>query len=73
MFEYCPQHSPSIRSPRPLNYVGNIDCSSHGIYFMWTPHPVIMTIRDSREGPIIFLLYHYYRVGGPPKIYYGPG
>ena len=35
----------------------------------WTPHPVIVTIRDHRDyiRVIIFLLYHYYRVGGPPK------
>ena len=37
----------------------------------WTPHPVIMTIRDASNyirGPLLFLLYHYYRVGGPPKL-----
>ena len=37
----------------------------------WTPHPVIVAIRDNRDynyqGPLIFLLYHYYRVGGPPN------
>ena len=26
-----------------------------------------MTIRDNKD--MIFLLYHYYRVGGPPKGY----
>ena len=33
------------------------------------PHPVIVAIRDSKDyiRVLIFLLYHYYRVGGPPK------
>ena len=38
-------------------------------------HPVIVTQRDTEmmviifgcEGPLIFLLYHYYRVGDPPR------
>ena len=30
------------------------------------PRPVIVTIRD--KGPLIFLFYHYYRVGGPPNV-----
>ena len=36
------------------------------------PHPVIVTIRDNKDYVrvlfLIFLLYHYYRVRGPPKI-----
>ena len=39
--------------------------------FRWTPHPVIETMRDNRDyiiGPLIFLLYHYYRAGGPPNL-----
>ena len=35
------------------------------------PHPVIVTLGDNRDvfkGPLMFLLYHYYRVGGPPKV-----
>ena len=40
-------------------------------YLRWTPHPVIVTIKDKREhGSLILLLYHYYRVGGPPKEYH---
>ena len=42
-------------------------------YFRWTPHPVIVTIGDNRDyigSPLIFLMYHYYKVGGPPKSYY---
>ena len=41
------------------------------VYFRWTPHPVIATIRDSNYIKVfLFLLYHYYRVGGPPKVYW---
>ena len=35
------------------------------------PHPLIVTIRDNDDsirGPLIFLLYHYHRVVGPPKL-----
>ena len=38
-----------------------------GLYFRWTPHPVIATFRDNKDyirGPDIFLLYQYYKVGG---------
>ena len=28
-----------------------------------------MDNKDYIRGPLIFLLYHYYRVGGPPKFY----
>ena len=38
---------------------------------MWTPHPVIVTIGDNRDYIRVLLysyyIYHYYRVGGPPK------
>ena len=35
----------------------------------WTPHPVIVAIRDNEDCiRVIFLVYHYYRVGGPPKV-----
>ena len=43
-----------------------------GFTYRWTPHPVIVTIRDNKvyiRGPIIFLVYHYYRVGGPPNVW----
>ena len=35
----------------------------------WTPHPVIVTQRDKGDhfSPLMFLIYHYYRVCGPPK------
>ena len=41
-------------------------------FFRWTPHPVIVTIRDINDyiRVFIFLLYHYYRVGDPPKAFY---
>ena len=38
----------------------------------WTPHPVIVTIRDNRDY-IKVLLYSYYTTiaggGGPPSLY----
>ena len=42
-------------------------------------HPVIVTQRDTEmmviifgcQGPLIFLLYHYYRVGDPPRVHKG--
>ena len=34
-----------------------------GFSVRWTPHSVIVTIRDNILGSSIFLLYHYYRVG----------
>ena len=40
------------------------------VFIRWTPHPVIVTIRDNKDD-IRVLLYsylHYYNVGGPPKI-----
>ena len=43
-----------------------------GLGFRWTPYPVIVTIMDNKDYirvPLIFLLYHYYRVGGPSNIY----
>ena len=39
--------------------------------FRWIPHPVIVTLRDNKDYMkvlLYFLLYHYYRAGGPPKI-----
>ena len=39
----------------------------------WIPHPVIVTIMDNKDYIRVLLysyyttLYHYYRVGGPPK------
>ena len=32
----------------------------------WTPHPVIVIIRDNKDyiRILIFLIYHYYRVVG---------
>ena len=44
-------------------------------YIGWTPRPVIVIIRDNsiyiRVLLYVFLIYHYYRVRGPPKIYRG--
>ena len=45
--------------------------SGLGFRVRWTPHPVIVTIMDNKDyirGPLIFLFYHYYRVGGPPNV-----
>ena len=42
----------------------------HVVYLRWTPHAVIVIIRGNKgymRVIIIFQLYHYYRVGGPPK------
>ena len=42
---------------------------------MWTPHPVIVTIMDNKDYIRVLLyslLYHYYRVGGPPKRFLKP-
>ena len=38
-------------------------------YLRWTPHPVIVRIRDNKNyiWVLLFSHYHYYRVGGPPK------
>ena len=39
------------------------------------PHPVIVTIGDNRDYSRVLLysyLFHYYRVGGPPKACYMP-
>ena len=40
------------------------------VYVRWTPHPVIVTkgIIGIILGSSFFLLYHYYRVGGRPKV-----
>ena len=41
------------------------------VLLRWTPHPVKMTIKDSKgyiRVLITFLLYHCYRVGGPPQV-----
>ena len=58
--------------PYALSRLIWLGCGSFGWYsFGGTPHPVIVTKRDNKDlyqGPIIFLLYHYYRVGGPPKV-----
>ena len=46
---------------------------AHRKYVRWTPHPVIVTIRDNRDN-IRVLVYSYYTTitgwGGPPKKYY---
>ena len=35
------------------------------VYVRMTPHPVVVTIRDHKDYiRVLFLLYHYYRVGG---------
>ena len=38
----------------------------------WTPHPVIVAIRENkgyiRALLYSYVLYHYYGVGGPPKL-----
>ena len=37
------------------------------IWFRRTLHPVMVIIREIILGPLVFPLYHYYSVGGPPK------
>ena len=40
------------------------------IRIRWTPHPVILTIRNNKENirALSYSYYtHYYREGGPPK------
>ena len=38
--------------------------SSPAVCFRWTPHPVVVTTRDTVNYTVIFLLlYHYSRVG----------
>ena len=39
------------------------------VYLRWTPHPVIVTIRDNRDYSRVLVYSYYYRVGGPPKVY----
>ena len=45
------------------------------VYLRWTPHPVIVATRDSKDN-IRVLLYSYYTTvtgwGGPPKVYTKP-
>ena len=42
----------------------------HQVFLGWTPHPVMVTIRDNKdrfhEGPLIFPLLQR---GGPPKLF----
>ena len=38
------------------------------IFRRWTPHPVIVSVRDNADHTRV-LVYHYYRVRGPPKIF----
>ena len=44
---------------------------SNAIYFKWTPHPVIVTIRDHRDYIRVLLFFYYTTIAGwgPPRLY----
>ena len=46
-------------NPQPLN--------PKTLNLRWTPHPVMVTITDNKDFMRV-LLYHYYRMGGPPNL-----
>ena len=41
----------------------------------WTPHPVIVAIRDNKDCTevLLYSFYHYYRVGDPPNVEHSRG
>ena len=66
-YDYNPKSTqgPAHYNAVVLSLVGAI----RGYRLAGAPEPAIVTLRDNAnyEGPLIFLLYHYYRVGGPLK------
>ena len=59
--------------PGCSKHLQDLDRARTGLFFRWTPHPVIVTIRQNgdhiRVLLYLILSYHCYRVGGPPSLF----
>ena len=54
-----------FQEPSSLGAEKQPNMSWDDVDLRWTPHPVIATIGDNND---YIILYHHYRVGGPPNV-----